>query len=108
MYRVLGSVVYFSGIGDPSVTTPYAADGVTANTTNPGAGFIDLGQIDSDAQWLIGQEIYYKQVAIFSRRVCIFYAMDADPSQNALQQVLRIGAVSNLSIQQFGQGTCCF
>jgi hypothetical protein len=108
MYRVAGSILYFSGVGDPSVTNPLNPAGTGPNTVNPGAGFIDMAHIDSDALYLIGTEAYYKQVAIFSRRVCLLYNLDPDPTLNAVQQVLRIGAVSNRSILQFGTGDVLF
>ena len=108
MYRVLGPALYFSGVGDPSVTNPLNPAGDGPNTVNPGAGFIDTSRIDSDSNWLIGMEAYYKQVALFSRRVCLLFTLDPDLANNTFQQLLRIGAVSNGSILQFGTGDVLF
>lgn len=108
MYRVYSSLLYFSGVGDPGVTNPLDPGGDGPNTVNPGAGFIDLSHLDSDGSALVGMEVYYKQVAIFSRRVCFLYTLDPDPANNAVQQILRIGAVSNASITQFGTGDVLF
>jgi hypothetical protein len=108
LYRVAGPVVYFSGVGDPSVIDPLNPLGTGPNIVNPGAGFIDLSRVDSDADFLVGLEAYYKQVAIFSRRVCILYNLDPDPALNQVQQTLRQGAISNASIIQVFSGDVMF
>lgn len=107
-YRVQGPVLYFSGVGDPSAINPLNPGGTGPNTINPGAGFIDCSRIDSDANWLVGMEAYYKQVALFSRKVCLLFTLDPDLANNTFQQLLRIGAVSNGSIVQFGTGDVIF
>lgn len=108
MYRVYGPNLYFSGVGDPSVTDPLDPGGTGPNTVNPGAGFIDTSRIDSDSNWLIGMEAYYQEVAVFSRRACLLFTLDPDLANNTFRQVLRIGAVSNGSILQFGTGDVLF
>ena len=108
VYRLSGSVLYFSGVGDPSVTNPLDPAGDGPNVVNPGAGFIDMARVDSDCCYLIGMEAYYKQVAIFARTTTLLWNLDPDPTLNALQQVLRTGAVSNESILQFGTGDVLF
>lgn len=108
MYRVAGPIVYFSGVGDPSVTNPLDPAGDGPNIVNPGAGFIDTSRLDEDSYALIGMEAYYNQVAVFSRRTCILFTFDPDPALNNVVQVLRMGAVSNESIVQFGTGDVLF
>ena len=108
MYRVQGPNLYFSGVGDPSVTNPLNPGGTGPNTVNPGAGYIDTSRIDEDSNWLTGMEAYYKQVALFSRRVCLLFTLDPDLANNTFQQLLRIGSVSNGSILQFGTGDVLF
>lgn len=107
-YRVKGPVLYFSGVGDPSATDPLNPGHTGPNTVNPGAGFIDMSQVDSDAQFLTGLEIYYKQMAVFSRRVCLLWNVDPDPALNQLAQTLRQGAISNKSIIQVWSGDVMF
>ena len=101
MYRTNGPFLAFSGVGDPSVTDP-------ANTTSPGAGFIDLSADDSQTENLAGLENYYKQIAVFSRLTTQLWSLDPDPSQDTLQQVLRIGTFAPRSITQFGTGDVLF
>jgi hypothetical protein len=108
MYRVLQTVLYFSGVGDPSATDPLNPGGTGPNTVNPGAGFIDLSREDADMQWVIGLETYYKQVAVFSQRACLLYNLDPDPANNTLIQTLRQGAISNKSIIQVWSGDVMF
>jgi hypothetical protein len=108
MYRAYGPDLYFSGVGDPSVVAYNDPETGQPNTVNPGAGFIDMSTLDSDAAYLIGMEAYYREVAIFSRRVCILFTLDPDLANNAFVQLLRIGAVSNGSILQFGTGDVLF
>lgn len=107
-YRLLGSVIYFSGVGDPADTYPLNGAGTGPNTMHPGAGFIDTGTLAPESQWLVGGQTYFKQTAVFSRKACLLFQFDPDPSVNALQQVLKIGAVSAGSILQFGTGEVLF
>jgi hypothetical protein len=108
MYRLSGSTMYFSGVGDPSVTDPLAPDGVDPNTVNPGAGFIDMSHVDSDADYLTAMGPYYKQVAIFSRRCCLLFELDPDLANNTFEQVLRIGCAFHQTVVQFGTGDLLF
>jgi hypothetical protein len=108
MYRLNGSVLYFSGVGDPSVINPLDPAGDGPNTVNPGAGFIDMSHVDENGQNLIGMQAYYKEVAIFSRRCCLLFTLDPDLANNTFEQVLHTGAISNDSILQFGTGDVLF
>jgi hypothetical protein len=108
MYRLSGSVLYFSGVGDPSVIDPLDPAGDGPNTVNPGAGFIDMSHVDENGQNLIGMQAYYKEVAIFSRRCCLLFSLDPDLANNTFEQVIHIGALSNDTILQFGTGDVLF
>lgn len=108
MYRVSGSVVYFSGVGDPSAWNPLDPTGLLPNTVNPGAGFIDLALLSSAAFPLIGAEQYFKQVALFGRYSTFLFAMDPNPANNLLQQVLHTGAISPETVLPFGSGDVLF
>lgn len=108
MYRLNQGVIYFSGVGDPSVTNPLNPSGTGPNTVNPGAGFIDTTQLDNQTKNLIGMEAYYKQVAVFSNQACLLFNFDPNAANNVLSQILRIGALSNSSILQFGNGDVLF
>jgi hypothetical protein len=108
MYRLSGSILYFSGVGDPSVIDPLDPAGDGPNTVNPGAGFIDMSHVDENGQNLIGMQAYYKEVAIFSRRCCLLFTLDPDLANNTFEQVIHIGALSNDSILQFGTGDVLF
>jgi hypothetical protein len=101
MYRTSGPYLAFAGVGDPSMNDPN-------NTTSPGAGFIDMSSIDSEAQIVNSLEIYYQQVAVFSRLVCLLWKLDPDPAQNDFMQLVRIGAVAPQSVAQFGTGDVLF
>lgn len=101
MYRTSGPLLRFSGVDDPGVEDPNS-------TTNPGAGFIDLSSQDSESYLLQGLEIYYGEMAVFSRLVTQLWAIDPDPANNSFKQLLRIGAVSPQSIHQFGTGDVLF
>lgn len=108
MYRVGGSVIYFSGLGDPSDTNPLNPGGTGPNTVHPGAGFIDTSRLSADTNFLIGLAPYYKQVAAFSRSATLIFAMDPDPSKNDLSQTLATGAWSGNSIVPIGTGEIYF
>jgi hypothetical protein len=101
MYRTIGPNLAFAGVGDPSMTDP-------ANTTSPGAGFIDLSASDSESELIVGMELYYKQMAVFARLVTQLWSLDPDPSQDTLEQLVRIGCFAPQSIMQFGTGDVLF
>ena len=101
MYRTNGGYLQFSGTGDPSVLDP-------ASTTNPGAGFINIAINDPDGESLQGMEVFYDKMALFARLTTQVWALDPDPAQDTLSQVLRIGTVAPHSIMQFGTGDILF
>jgi hypothetical protein len=101
MYRADGSYLRFAGVGDPAVNDP-------ASTTNPGAGFINVAENDPDGEIVEGMEVYYTQMAVFSRLVTQLWALDPDDTLNKLGQILRIGTMAPRSIRQFGTGDVLF
>jgi hypothetical protein len=101
MYRTDDVYLRFAGAGDPSVTDP-------ASTTHPGAGFINIAINDPDGETLQGMEVFYDKMAVFARLMTQIWALDPDPSNDQLSQVLRIGTLAPHSIMQFGTGDILF
>ena len=101
MYRVDGSYLRFSGVNNPDVEDP-------ANTTNPGAGFINIATNDPDGETGEAMEIFYDKAAIFARLTTQLWHLDPDPTLDAIQQVLRIGTLAPRSVLQFGTGDILF
>jgi hypothetical protein len=100
MYGVDGRLLRFSKIGDPTIWTPPVAP-----ATNDGSGYIDLSAQDSDSTNLVGLEVYYSQMAIFSSLSTQFWKLDPDPAQNQFQQLLRsTGLIATNSTTQYGNG----
>jgi hypothetical protein len=101
MYAVLGKNLFFSCIGDAVHWTNNSA----ATPAQEGAGLIDLAMQDSDGENLTSLEIYYDKLAIFSTEANQIWAMDTDPLQNNLTQVLRgAGTVTPSGALQYGSG----
>jgi hypothetical protein len=100
-YRVDGPYLRFSGVNDPGVSDP-------ASTTNPGAGFIDLSINDPEGETSTSMEVYYDQMAVFARLTTQMWALDPDPDNDTLKQILRIGTNAPHSVVQFGTGDVLF
>ena len=93
MYSTSGSLLHFSAINDP----------VHWTTSYTGAGIINMANQDAGSESLVGLEIYYNRVAVFSRSSVQLWQLDADPAQNMQTQVVRNnGAVASGAIAQFG------
>jgi hypothetical protein len=101
MYRIDGAYLRFSGVGDPAQNDP-------SSVTEPGAGFIHTAISDPDGEQLQGMEVYYSSMAVLSRLQTQIWALDPDPTQDQLTQVLRIGTNAPHSIVQFGTGDVLF
>jgi hypothetical protein len=97
MYRAMGYNLGFSGVGDPSDLNP-------SSTAHPGAGFIETALNDPDAEPVIALEVFYNQMAVFSRLATQVWKLDPDPSLDELAQVLRTGTVAPHSVWQFSTG----
>jgi len=109
MYTGGGFTVYFSGVGDPTDNNPLNPSGTGPNTTHPGAGFIDLNNLDSQfGSSFCGFGAYYKQTAVFSYSETMLFSLDPDPSQNQLTQILGIGCVGATTACPFQTGELIF
>jgi hypothetical protein len=100
MYGLDGRILRFSAINDPTKWTPPAS-----GTTADGSGYIDLSAQDADSTTLVGMEVYYGQMAIFSALSTQFWTLDPDPQQNKFNQLLRnTGLVARHCVTQYGSG----
>jgi hypothetical protein len=100
IYGVDGRMLRFSASNNPMQWNP-----PTAPAVNDGSGWVDLSAQDADSTSLSGMEVYYSQMAIFSRLSCQFWSLNADPSQNAFHQLLRMtGLIASNGSTQFGNG----
>lgn len=101
MYRLDGSYLRFSGVGNPAQNDPASVD-------EPGAGFVNLALNDPDGEALQTMEVYYGDMAIMARLETQIWTLDPDPTKDTLKQLLRIGVISPRSIVQFGTGDILF
>ena len=101
MYRTDQGNLYFSGTGDPATTDP-------ASTAHPGAGFINMQINDPEGESVNGMEVFYDKMAVFARLTTQMWALDPDPANDQLNQVLRIGTPAPYTIMQFGTGDILF
>jgi hypothetical protein len=100
MYGVDGRLLRGSAINDPTHWTP-----PSDSTLNDGSFYIDLSAQDSDSTNLIGLEVYYGQLAVFSELSTQFWQVNADPTQNQFKQLLRgTGLMYHLLLTQWGNG----
>ena len=96
-----------TGVGNWIASDPDAADilWITESTQRTGSGFINTALQESGGKGLQGIDIYYDKLAVFSPETTQLWAMDPDPNQNALSQVLRgNGTLAPKSVQQYGSG----
>ena len=93
IYTVAGSVLYFSAVGNGG------------DWTGTGSGSIDLSLEDSDMSECIALEVYYNNLAVFSKTACQLWLVDPDPLKNTYQQTLRqAGTMAWRSVMQYGSG----
>ncbi len=93
-YAVIDKTLNFSATGD-----------ATLWTSGTGFGFINLAQQDARGVNAVALEVYFSQLAVFSRRVIHLWATDVDPLNNALRQTLQqTGTIAPQSVTQFGNG----
>lgn len=96
-YVVDGRNLWFSALGDPT------------SLVGTGSGGIDVTAQDGGAQALVGVEQYYSFLALLSRGAVQVWAMDPDPTKNALVQVLgNIGLVAPNGMAKYGNGDLMF
>ena len=100
VYGVLGRVLYFSAVGDPTTwTDPPPVGGVV---THNGSGFINIGSNDADSEDLVSMEVYYDKLALFSKLNSQIWFLDPDPALNTYSQTLRdAGVIAPNSVVQF-------
>jgi hypothetical protein len=101
MYRIDGKYLRFSGVNNPAQNDP-------ASVTEPGAGFINIALNDPEGEPLESMEVYYSDMALLARLQTQIWALDPDPTKDALGQLLRIGVVAPRSVVQFGTGDVLF
>lgn len=108
IYGVDGTLLRFCALGNPN-----AWEEIVTNLPNPGdidlttigAGFIDVSTEDADMKELVGLEVYYNSLALFSKFSVILYAVDPDPDSFQQQQIVRnSGTVAAETIVQYGAG----
>ena len=74
-----------------------------------GAGYIILSQEDSEMEELVGLEVYYDKLAVFSNKACQLWSISHDSTQNQLLQTLRqCGTIAPQSVRQYGSGDILF
>ncbi len=101
VYRCDGSYLRFSGVNNPAQNDPASVD-------EPGAGFINCALNDPEGEALLSLEVYYNNMALMARLQAQIWALDPDPTQDTLSQLLRIGVISPRSVVQFGTGDVLF
>ena len=108
VYGVLGKVLYYSALNDPTVWETIESDPPDP-LTDPDGGFIDISTKDATVNSLTGMEVYYGQLALFSDFSVIIFQLDEDPAAAQLVQILRnIGAYNSEAIVGYGNGDVMF
>jgi len=100
LYWTDGPLLHFSDVDSPGTDSD--------STTTPGGGFINVAKQDSDGEDALACEVYYSTVAVFSRLLVQIWALQADPTKNAIQQKLRVGTAGARTVLQFGTGDVMF
>ena len=97
MYSVANSLLYFS-----ETDTNGGADSFTL-TNSKGSGFINMTNQDAGSETLTSLEIYQGKLAIFSGSSVQIWAMNADPNQNAISQIINnVGTYAPRSVVSLG------
>jgi hypothetical protein len=98
MYSVVGSLLYFSDILDPTKYTY-----LNNPSFNNGSGFIDLSNQDNGFETLQGIGVYLGKLAVLARRAVQIWTLDPDPTKNVFTQILKnIGTFAPKSVANFG------
>lgn len=102
LYGVDGRTLYFSAVGDPTTWTDPPPDPVSGAVVKNGSGFINVGANDADSEELVGMEVYYDKLALFSKLSSQVWFLDPDPKLNQYFQTLRdAGVLAPNSVVQF-------
>jgi hypothetical protein len=100
IYSVSGKTLHFSGTGVPTAWQPNGA---------AGAGFINMGIQDGEAENLVAVETYYDKIAIFGRRSVQIWTVTQDPAGNVSYQTLKNGgAIAGRAVRQYGNADVFF
>jgi len=87
VYAISGSNLHFSATLD---ATFWRQRDPAADPPDPsGSGFINMATNASGAEELVGLEVYYDRLAIFSNENIQIFSVAADPTENVRQQTLR-------------------
>lgn len=99
--KTIGSKVYVTSGPDLNFSGVLLPAGF--QTTNVGAGFIDMSTQAAGSEALQALGKYLTFIAVFAERVVQIWFVDPDPSLNTIQQVLsNIGTLSPRTVVQFG------
>jgi hypothetical protein len=94
MYVLSGSLMHFSKLNDP---TKY-------QTSEIGAGFVNMNNHAGGSEELTAIGRYYKAVAVFARNAIQVWAVDPDPAENAKAQIIENdGTAAPRSVLGYGQ-----
>jgi hypothetical protein len=94
IYAMGGSTVYFCAIGQPLVWN---------DPNGSGNGFVTMTNWYGTPEPIVAMQAYQGYAAFFARRTIQIWAIDANPNNWNLQQILtNIGTVASLSVQQLG------
>lgn len=92
-----------------SLMTFSAIDDATDWKTGTGFGFVNMSNQAAGSETLTALARYQNKIAVFARRTTQIWFVDADPLQNAQQQVLeRTGTLAPRSVVSFGDSDVFF
>jgi hypothetical protein len=95
MYATSGPLVHFTAIDNCRIYSPDAT----------GAGFIDVSTHAKGSQDLVSMGEFQERLALFSRKQIQLWAMDPDPRQNQIIQVIHnTGTFAPRSVVEYGTG----
>jgi len=94
IYFSAGTVLYFSALTAPTVFN---------DPNQAGNGFIRMANQNGTPENLVALATYQGNMAVIARRTVQIWTLDADPAQNAKQQILpNIGTMAPLSVHNIG------
>lgn len=94
VYLLSGTGMYFSGVAAP---TQFNDPNIAGN------GYILMGNQNGTPENQVALATYQGYLAVIARRTTQIWAIDADPAQNARQQILpNIGTMAPLSVHNIG------
>lgn len=95
MWSVTTSLLEYSAINDPTTWSNPTGNGTS--------GFINMTNNDANNDALIGIQQYQDRIAVYTRKNLQIWLLSVTPTDNTyVQSVQNTGALSNRSIQQYG------